>query len=115
MLGPLSEDIRRAATALGGGLGLMKREACGALSGGAMVIGALHGRLEAAEDDSLCAALTQRYYERFVERYGDSNCGSLRAHGYGSPGGTPCSELVAGAAKLLRMTLTEAEDRPDVV
>lgn len=99
---------------MGGGLGLMKREVCGALSGGAMVIGALNGRVEAAEDDGLCAALTRRYYDRFVERFGDSNCGSLRAHGFGSPDGTPCAELVEGAANLLLMTLSEAEDRPGV-
>jgi C_GCAxxG_C_C family probable redox protein len=111
-LGTVSEDLLRAATALGGGLGLTKQEACGALSGGALVIGAVHGRLDPATNDSHCARLTERYYERFVERFGASNCGVLRASGYGSEDGTPCSQLVAGAAELLLRTLVEAEEGP---
>lgn len=73
-----------------------------------MLIGALHGRVDPAKDDSHCARLTARYYERFVGRFGASNCGDLRARGYGSQEGIPCSQLVAGAAELLLDTLSEA-------
>ena len=69
-------------TGLAGGVGSTEQEICGAVSGGVLIIGAIHGRVRPDVDDS-------------------RRCGELRALGYGSDGGWPCSALVERAIPLL--------------
>jgi C_GCAxxG_C_C family probable redox protein len=109
LFGSIDDRICRMATGLAGGVGGTRQELCGALSGGVLLIGALHGRTRPDEDDSQCMTLVSRYLERFVQELGTTNCGDLRAMGYGSDGKWPCSVLVERAARVLLETLAAAE------
>jgi C_GCAxxG_C_C family probable redox protein len=99
--GHVDDRIRRMTTGLGGGVGGTKQELCGALSGGVLLIGALHGRTRPHEDDSRCQLLVSRYREQFAQEFGATNCGEIREGGYGSGGTVPCSVLVERAAHTL--------------
>ncbi len=94
-----------------GGIASTHQEACGALVGGAMVIGLLYGRTNQNENDETCLQLTKEYREAFIQKFGSSRCCDLREEKYGSePGHTPCSVLVSDAARLLIEQL-EATDK----
>jgi C_GCAxxG_C_C family probable redox protein len=103
--GQVDEQVCRMASGLSGGVGGTRQELCGALSGGALVIGAIHGRTRPDEDDSLCRSLVARYRERFEQEFGSTCCQALRDSGYGSDGTTPCSVLVEQVAHILLETL----------
>ncbi len=107
--GTVDERLRRVTTAFSGGLGSTHTELCGALSGGAMIIGALRGRASLAEESAPCKALAARYRQAFLERFGMTICGDLRSHGYGGDG-IPCAVLVEQAVSVLLDVLAEAED-----
>jgi C_GCAxxG_C_C family probable redox protein len=107
--GRVDDRIRRMTTGLGGGVGGTERELCGALSGGVLLIGALHGRTRPHEDDSVCQMLASRYRERFAQEFGTTNCGEIREDGYGSGGTVPCSALVERAAHILLEVLANDE------
>ncbi|UCC89969.1 MAG: C_GCAxxG_C_C family protein [Anaerolineales bacterium] len=100
MLGQVDDQVRRMATGLAGGVGGTHQELCGALSAGVLLIGALYGRLTPDEDDGPCYDLASRYRERFIQEWGTTRCGELRAMGYGSDGSMPCSVLVERAARI---------------
>ena len=108
VMGAVDPMLCRASSGLAGGVGCGYGEMCGALSAGAMVIGLLHGRSDATTNDDFCQRLSRDYRERFIETFGDSNCGKLRASGYGAGGHTPCSVLVARATRLLLELLEDA-------
>ena len=99
--GEVDDRIRRMTSGLAGGLGCSHEELCGALSGGALLIGAQYGRTSADEDDEECNLRVSRYRERFVQEFGTSRCTDIRESGYGSDGQWPCSVLVERATRLL--------------
>lgn len=103
--GQVDDRICRMTTGLAGGVGGTQQELCGALSGGVLLIGALHGRVRADEDDSRCKRLASLYRERFAQALGATRCGDLRATWYGS-GGASASALVERAARILLEMLT---------
>ncbi len=106
--GDVAEETRRISSVFSGGLGSTHSELCGALSGGAMIIGAHCGRASVQEDNTRCKALAARYREAFQAAFGHTICADLKASGYGW-GGAPCSALVARAVEVL-LPLLEAED-----
>ena len=89
VLHPLDETTRRISAAFLGGMGDTRQEACGALSGGLIVIGALVGRASLEEDEHICTRLAARYHEQFTATFNLTRCADLRANGYGSSGSTP--------------------------
>ena len=96
------------ACALCGGLGNTKQEMCGALSGGALAIGALWGRTDSKEDDEFVLNLTARYRERFVDAFGGTQCVWLREHVVYCPDGLgACRALVERATLILLDVLRE--------
>ena len=100
-LGDLELQGTRLATGFAGGVGETEQEMCGALSGGIMVIGALHGRNSLKEDDRPALELAAQYREHFTKEFGPTQCASLykRVH---EPGGLgSCSVLVERAAHIL--------------
>jgi C_GCAxxG_C_C family probable redox protein len=105
--GSVDDRVRRMTCGLAGGVGSSQQELCGAVSGGAMIIGALYGRTSAAEDDAPCNERVSRYRERFIGRFGITRCFDLRESGYGSEGQWPCSALVEQATRLLLETLVD--------
>jgi C_GCAxxG_C_C family probable redox protein len=72
-------DAFRAATGLGGGIGLSEEGSCGALTGGVMALGLLFGRDMDRMDDPekrrfTAYRLANQLHERFVQEYGSSLC-----------------------------------------
>lgn len=101
LLGEVDDQVLRMTTAMGGGVGLTEQELCGALSGGVLLIGAIHGRSSLDQDDSTCAWLAAEYREKFLQTFGTTKCQEIRNTGYGSSGKWACSELVERAAGIL--------------
>ena len=111
-----ANSLARATVALGGGLGRL-RETCGAVSGGAVVLGLTFPEKEKSD----IYALVQALAGRFKERNGSYNCGQL-LFGAGIERDTsptaeprtssyykkrPCADLVADAAELLEAIISE--------
>jgi C_GCAxxG_C_C family probable redox protein len=105
--GQVDAQTRRMTTALGGGVGGTQQELCGAVSGGALILGALYGRASVDEEDTECYRRVSLYRDRFLERFGTTRCFDLREGGYGSEGQWPCSALVEQAARILWQVLSE--------
>lgn len=97
----------RAAMALAGGLGGTHQEMCGALSGGAMVIGILLGPLNSGEDERLMRKSVATFRERFLNEIGPTQCAALRDGLYGSQGREECRVLVQRAVRILMEVLNE--------
>jgi C_GCAxxG_C_C family probable redox protein len=106
----ITQQALRMTTPFAGGLGSTKYGLCGALSGSIMLIGAIHGRVDAKVNDDHCMELTKTYREKFLECFGCARCADLREEwGEGCPNGT-CADLVAEAAGLLVDVLEEEKD-----
>jgi C_GCAxxG_C_C family probable redox protein len=101
LLGRVDDQVLCMTTGLAGGAGCAQQETCGALTSGALLIGALYGRTRSDEDDSQCQKLAAEYRGRFAQELGATLCCDLRANGYGSGGTRPCSVLVERAANIL--------------
>ena len=108
--GEVDDRILRMTSGLAGGVGCTGQELCGALSGGVLLIGALHGRTRPDEDDGYCQELTFFYQDRFAEEFGETRCDDLLASGYGSDGKWPCSLLIERATRILLEMLQESDE-----
>jgi C_GCAxxG_C_C family probable redox protein len=108
-LADLSPQCLRMATPLAGGIGSSHQEVCGALSGGAMVIGGLLGRTTAGEDDEPGQALARRYRELFLAELGDTRCGPIRDWVQATGGPGTCAVVVESAARILLGLLAETQ------
>jgi C_GCAxxG_C_C family probable redox protein len=109
--GEVDERTQRMTSALAGGVGGCGEELCGALSGGALVIGGLYGRTSPEQDETRCGEVVCRYRDRFLEKYGTTRCHDIRETGYGSDNIWPCSVLVEGAATILLEVLAEEKEK----
>lgn len=105
--GQVDDRIRRMASGLAGGVGCSLEELCGALSGGALIIGGQLGRIDPATDDEECNRRVCAYRDRFQQAFGTTRCRDIRASGYGSDGTWPCSDLVEQATRILLKALSE--------
>ena len=110
VLDRLEPQSLRMSTTLAGGLGCTYEEVCGALSGGAMVIGGLLGRTDAAQDDDLAQSLAVRYRERFQARWGHTQCAAIREEVHAPDGPGTCAAVVEEAARILLDVLAEMEE-----
>jgi C_GCAxxG_C_C family probable redox protein len=99
--GKPDDQILRMTSALAGGVGGTRKELCGALSGGVLIIGALYGRTQPDVDDSYCLDVAAQFRESFAQEFGSTICGDLRESGYGPDSEWPCSVLVERAARML--------------
>ena len=109
VLGNFDPYMVRMATGLSGGVGGTHEELCGALSGGVMLIGALHGRSSLREDDQLAYQLASAYRQRFAEEFGTTRCGPLRDQVH-APGGLGSCSFVGERAALILLDVLAAED-----
>lgn len=121
MTGLERETAARLASSFGGGLARM-REVCGAVSGGAMVLGLLRGYADSKDYEAKKAhyALVQEFARRFREQNGSIVCRELLS-GTNSVRGDvpekrtetyykkrPCPALVKQAADILEGMLTNS-------
>jgi C_GCAxxG_C_C family probable redox protein len=88
VLGIENPDIFRAASGLGGGIGLSCLSACGGLSGGIMLISQLYGRMRDAIEDKegrrmIAYKLAARLLEKYLEKYGTPSCQGIQKQVFG--------------------------------
>lgn len=110
ILGPLDERTIRMTTGFSGGVGGTHNDLCGAFSAGVMILGALYGRVDPAEDDSRVKRIVKEYRDLFQAGLGAVHCYELRLENYGSQGKEPCSVLVERAAAILLALIRENEE-----
>jgi len=98
---PASDSLIMAATPFGGGIG-RAGAVCGALSGGAMVLGLAHGRTTPnAEQKEIAYGHALRLWQRFVEETGSESCRTINTLGFGHPDHKAfCTRVVAVGARL---------------
>jgi C_GCAxxG_C_C family probable redox protein len=97
----------KAASAFQGGIGKCKQDVCGALSGGVVAIGMLKGRTTPEQDNTKAAALANQYRERFIHRFGSTNCAVLLKTVVDPNPEYTCKHLTRDAAGLLAELLEE--------
>ena len=102
----LDDKSLRMMAAMGNSVGLLDQEPCGALTSGVLVIGSLHGRKTAGEDNTEFEQLASRYRQRFSNQFGSIRCKDIRGTGSAADGNDPCSELVERATGILLKTLS---------
>jgi len=107
ILGHLEDQALRMTSGFAGGVGGTNKDLCGAFSAGVMIIGAIFGRTEATEDDTLCQQVVKNFRDQFEEKLGALYCYQLRAEDYGSDGKEPCSVLVERASLVLLELMEE--------
>lgn len=98
-------QARKHATAFGGGMGRTFCETCGAISGGLIAIGHLHGRSEQGVNWDLPAEMGRDLRDRFISEYGETCCQTLRDR-FGDEQGPLCTRLVEHVAAATEAVLT---------
>lgn len=96
------------ATPFGGGMGRTFCETCGALTGGLIAIGHLHGRTEQGESWDTPAAMGQALRDSFVKSYGETGCGILRDR-FGEEQSEQCARLVEVVARATERILSDRQ------
>jgi C_GCAxxG_C_C family probable redox protein len=97
----------RAASAFQGGIGKCKKDACGALTGGVVALGVLMGRTDPSQDISDAVSMANQYRERFLEKFGSTNCAVLLKTVVDPNPEYTCKHLTRDAAGLLADVLEE--------
>ena len=109
MLEQLDPVVLRMSTGFGGGVGDTNQELCGLLSVGVMLIGALHGRDRADQDNARVKALVQHYRQRFQAEFGATTCEMLTQRiEAGHDGFDDCAQVGERAAEILLDVLEQA-------
>ena len=107
VLGELDPRMVRISTPFGGGVAGTKEEMCGALSGGLMVIGALHGRVNLSDSEDEVRRMAVSYRERFAAAMGDTICGPIYEQYHSLDEAGLCAPVVERAAGMLLDLLDE--------
>ncbi|MGD8835345.1 MAG: C-GCAxxG-C-C family protein [Desulfobacteraceae bacterium] len=103
------------ATAFGGGFGRSFEEACGALSGGLIAIGHLHGRSAPDDEWDVPAKLGAELRNRFVEDFGTTHCATLRERFGRERQMRECRRLVHGVVVQLLELLEQNPDKVEAL
>ena len=102
-----NSEVQRFTSGFIGGIGSTHEDVCGALTGGIVAIGCLHGRTKPGQDNQVVKKLAAEFRGRFVEEFGSSNCQVL-LEGLSERGDNfDCKRLTAVAAGLLSELLAE--------
>jgi len=110
LLGTEVRDVVRYVTPFAGGVGCRKQELCGALSGGIAVIGGRLGRKSCDVDDELVQNVAWRFRERFLDKFGSTQCEQVRMR-VKEPGGMgSCAVLVEWVSGVLLQLIAETGD-----
>ncbi|MCD4671478.1 MAG: C-GCAxxG-C-C family protein [Anaerolineaceae bacterium] len=102
-LGKLSEAMIGMSTPFAGGIGCEHHDLCGALTGGLMVIGALHGRADGKVNDDKCQRLAATYRSAFLKKFGSLTCADLNQGN--------CGELTREACLVLMEVMGKRKSR----
>jgi C_GCAxxG_C_C family probable redox protein len=101
------------ATAFGGGMGRTFEETCGALSGGLIAIGHLHGRQNPSENWDIPAILGAQLRKQFINIYQTTHCKTLRGRFGEETQAEECSKLVCQVTIELLGLLEKGPDKAD--
>lgn len=82
ILGMENNTIPEIATPFGGGIH-QRQYMCGALTGALMAIGLKYGRSTAEGDREIPTEKSRKIIEKFIERYGNTNCIEILGYGPG--------------------------------
>lgn len=96
------------ATPFGGGMGRTFCETCGAISGGLIAIGHVHGRREIGENWDKPAAMGEALRNAFVKEYDVTDCGVLRER-FGEEQSIQCTRIVEVMAAATVDVLADSE------
>jgi C_GCAxxG_C_C family probable redox protein len=91
----------KSASAFQGGIGKCKQDACGALTGGVVALGVLMGRTDPSQDISKVVSMANQYRERFLEKFGSTNCAVLLKTMVDPNPEYTCKHMTSDAAGLL--------------
>jgi nitrogen fixation NifU-like protein len=97
------------ASGFAGGLAGCKQEMCGALSGGVMVIGGLHGRNGPQEANEPAHGPAAAFREQFLAAFGTTQCEPIYEQMHAPDGPGSCAPLVERVAHMLWEILSEAQ------
>jgi len=100
----------RIATAFGGGVGRSHEEMCGALAGGLMALGCLHGRSKPGANWDGIAELAAEFRLRFRELYGSTRCSEI-LHALGPQTDMDQCKRLSGVTAGLLATVLEEDGR----
>jgi hypothetical protein len=113
----LSDSLLKMMSTLHGGLADTKNGPCGAMVAGIMIIGALYGRDDMAQDEAPGCAIARRWRGRFKREFGSEHCGTLRQGQPGPEYPSVCGTIMVRAARMLagflnELTASGAKDVP---
>ena len=78
VLGQVPEVVIRASNLFAGGVGRSREEMCGVISGAAILVGVMRGRLLPTEDDEAVLDWISKFRERFIAYAGSTKCSTIR-------------------------------------
>jgi C_GCAxxG_C_C family probable redox protein len=102
-----SRGIPRVASAFGGGIGRSQQDLCGALAGGIIACGLLFGRDEPGEDWRGAYTSANELRQRFLDKFGTTNCGELLKQFGDQPNMIKCKHLSGQVAGMLGKIISE--------
>jgi C_GCAxxG_C_C family probable redox protein len=107
-----SHEVPRVASAFGGGIGRTHEDVCGAMSGGAIAIGYLLGRMNPGDNIDTARATAAELRKQFIARFGSTNCRTL-LEGFGEQENwMKCKKMTAEVTGILFDILREAGLQP---
>jgi C_GCAxxG_C_C family probable redox protein len=111
----VSEDVIKASTPLGAGLGFTK-EMCGCLTGGVLALGLKFGRSDLSKSRRPSWSRGARLVERFKERYGTTCCAEM-TKGFDDFSSTEriqrCVEMIAFTTREVAALLFDSDETYD--
>lgn len=93
--------VSKVATAFGGGISRTKKELCGALAGGFIALGYLHGRSEATDHWDELADMTAELRQKFALEHGSTRCSALLEAFGPQENMRRCKQLTGELARML--------------
>lgn len=89
----------RVATGFGGGIA-ESADVCGALVGGVMIIGLMHGRTHLHDDHTRAWAMSRAFRTKFLDELGSTSCSHLTHGNFSWDSHTKCEDVVTSATRL---------------
>jgi C_GCAxxG_C_C family probable redox protein len=93
--------VPKVASAFGGGIGRTQKELCGALAGGFIALGYLHGRSEATDNWDELADMTAELRQKFELQHGTTRCSALLEAFGPQENMLRCKQLTGEVARML--------------
>jgi C_GCAxxG_C_C family probable redox protein len=101
--------ITKFASGFGGGIGGSHCDACGALTGGVIVLGWLFGRNDPGDDKSKARPLAAELRSRFLARFGATDCKTILDSFGEQVNSMKCKKLASETAGILFDLLEEGK------